>query len=201
MENQERKYRRLHTSTRIIWVSINEDDNTLFLTQDFEKSIDNAGWLINQLGGVDEVKERIFRVQPDAMSKEECRVFIFERDEYLKNLKKNQTKRQAEKEVERAKQRKADYEALLERSENSVIETTYENIGIVLRYLNTINWGGWDLPKMTIGYSCNQYDCEGKTATTMKLDKSIKLYEDENETWSMFQVGAPFGHLTKYIRC
>ena len=58
-----------------------------------------------------------------------------------------------------------------------------------------------ELPKMTIGYICNQYDCDGKIATTMKLDESIKLYEDENETCSMFQVGAPVGHLTKYRRC
>lgn len=199
MKNQETKFRRLQTSTRILWVKENED-GALFITDDFEKSVWDAGLLINQLGGVEKVKERILRVQPDAMTKEECIAFLRERNVYNVEMRKNQAKRQAEKEIERAKQRKADYEALLERSENGVIETTYENIGIVLRYLNTINWGGWDLPKMTIGYSCNQYDCDGEIATTMKLDQAIKLYEDEDETESMFQVGAPFGHLTKYRR-
>ena len=196
METQQ-KYRRLQTSTRILWVKENED-GSLFITDDFEKSIWNAGLLINQLGGIDKVKNRL---QGEELTKEEAKTYIQERRAYIAEMKKNQAKRQVEKEIEIAKQRKANYESLLERSENGIIETTYENIGIVLRYLNTINWGGWELPKMTIGYICNQYDCEGKIATTMKLDESIKLYEDENETVSMFQVGAPFGHLTKYRRC
>lgn len=194
--NTQQKFRRLQTSTRILWVKENED-GTLFITDDFEKSLWNAGLLINQLGGIDKVKNRL---QGEELTKEEAEAYMRERHAYNIEMRKNQAKRQAEKEIEKAKQRKADYEALLERSENGVIETTYENIGIVLRYLNTINWGGWDLPKMTIGYSCNQYDCDGKTATTMKLDKAIKLYEDEDETESMFQVGAPFGHLTKHRR-
>ncbi|MED9961734.1 MAG: hypothetical protein U0J38_01125 [Bacteroidales bacterium] len=194
--NTQQKFRRLQTSTRILWVRENED-GSLFITDDFEKSLWNAGLLINQLGGIDKVKNRL---QGEELTKEEAEAYMQERHAYNVEMRKNQAKRQAEKEIEKAKQRKADYEALLERSVNGVIETTYENIGIVLRYLNTINWGGWDLPKMTIGYSCNQYDCDGKTATTMKLDKAIKLYEDEDETESMFQVGAPFGHLTKYRR-
>ena len=88
-----------------------------------------------------------------------------------------------------------------ENEDGSLFITDDFEKNIVLRYLNTINWGGWELPKMTIGYICNQYDCEGKIATTMKLDESIKLYEDDNETGYMFQVGAPVGHLTKYRRC
>jgi hypothetical protein len=192
--NTQQKFRRLQTSTRILWVKENED-GSLFITDDFEKSLWNAGLLINQLGGIDKVKNRL---QGEGLTKEEAEAYMQQRHAYNVEMRKNQSKRQAEKEIEKAKQIKADYEALLKRSENGVIETTYENIGIVLRYLNTINWGGWDLPKMTINYSCNQYDCDGKTATTMKLDQAIKLYEDETE--SMFQVGAPFGYLTKYRR-
>lgn len=112
----------------------------------------------------------------------------------LKTTSKTSRKRNRE-----SRKRKADYETLLARSENGVIETTYENIGIVLRYLNTQNWGGWKLPKMTIGYACHQYDCDGKIATTMKLDEAIEVYDGEKE--SMFQTGAPHGHLQKYCRC
>lgn len=48
---------------------------------------------------------------------------------------------------------------------------------------------------MTIGYSCHQYNCDGKTATTIKLDRPIMVYD---EPGTMFEVGAPIGYLTKY---
>lgn len=99
----------------------------------------------------------------------------------------------------RNKERATAYQELLE-SCNGVIPTTYDNIGIVLRYLNTINWGVWELPKMTIGYSCNQYDCDGKQASTMILDKKIDIFGDGTEFENKFQVGAPHGHLMKYRR-
>lgn len=76
--------------------------------------------------------------------------------------------------------------------------STYENICIVLRFLNTKNWGGWELPQMTIGYRCNQYDCDGKQASTMILDEPIEVY---GEKVSHFVTGAPLGHLMKYHRC
>lgn len=77
------------------------------------------------------------------------------------------------------------------------VETTVENIRTLLRYLNDINWGVWQLPSMTIGYSCHQYDCDGKTATTIKLDRPIE-YRGEKVT--RFQYGAPRGHLCDYCR-
>lgn len=92
-------------------------------------------------------------------------------------------------------QRIQSYEALKEQA--CPIPTTYENIGIVLRYLNTSNCGGWKLPAMTIGYSCNQYDCDGKQASTMTLDNPIEI---DGEMVDKFVVGAPLGHLTKYHR-
>ena len=100
--------------------------------------------------------------------------------------KKNKLKEEAEKE----------YEVLKVKYE--VIPTTIENIRIILAYLNTINWGLWRLPSMSIGYKCNQHDCEGKTATTMVLDEPIsdEEYGIENET--MFVFGNPHGFLNKY---
>ena len=73
-----------------------------------------------------------------------------------------------------------------------VIPATLENIKIVLQHLNAQNWGFWTLPKMTIGYSANQFDCDGLTASTMKFDNAI---EGEN----MFKVGGKRGYLSKYI--
>lgn len=76
-----------------------------------------------------------------------------------------------------------------------VLESNSSNIYLLLELLNTQNWGGWELPKMTIGYSCAQYDCDGKQATTIKLDEPI---EYDGELLIKFEVGAPLRHLTKY---
>lgn len=91
----------------------------------------------------------------------------------------------------------AEYNELLK---SQPIPATIENLQIVLRYLNTVNWGSWKLPVLTIGYSSNQYDCDGKTATTIKLDEPISDPERGIENQTMFQHGAPRGHLKNYQR-
>lgn len=72
-----------------------------------------------------------------------------------------------------------------------VIPSTLENIRTVLLHLNSQNWGGWVLPKMSISYSVNQYDCDGVSASTMKLDKPV-------DGDKLFKVGGKRGHLNKY---
>lgn len=96
-----------------------------------------------------------------------------------------------------AEQRKKEWEQL---SSLPVIPATVENIRILLHYLNTINWGSWTLPQLTVGYSANQYDCDGKTATTIILQEPVSDEERGIENETMFQTGAPRGHLTKYQR-
>lgn len=73
------------------------------------------------------------------------------------------------------------------------INVTEENLKIVMNYLRRVNWGGWSLPAMDIGYSANQYDCDGKIAVTVTLDKPLNGVKK-------FQMGAPRGHLEKYKR-
>lgn len=187
------------TCTRILEVRQNAD-NTLFITENGTDSIENAGQFILNLGGIDKVLARCIDTD---LSLSEYRAKIQAEKKALHEVNHQKAmERQAE-----AEQRiKAEYEALL--AENSgIIPTTYENIGKVLRYLNLQNWGGWQLPIMTIGYRCNQYDCDGKTASTMILDEPIDItYEDERTEGyipnmvSKFQVGAPHGHLTQYHR-
>lgn len=118
-------------------------------------------------------------------------------DEFLANLKKQKAKH------EELQRRILAENALIEAAykkvftDGATVESTPHNIYVLLSFLNTQNWGMWNLPKMTIGYKCNQYDCDGKQATTIILDKPI-LYK--GEMLSHFQVGAPRGHLTQYAR-
>lgn len=98
-------------------------------------------------------------------------------------------------ETERIEKENAEYENLIY---NQPIEATVENISILLKNLNKQNWGSWKLPSLTIGYKANQYDCEGKTATTITLDKPISDEDGFIANERKFVYGAPRGHLTKY---
>lgn len=82
-----------------------------------------------------------------------------------------------------------------------IIPATYDNIGVVLRWLNNSKWGTCQLPKMSIGYSAQQYDCDGKSAAALILDKKIVIDEESGETSARFCVGALRGYLAKYTRC
>jgi len=70
-----------------------------------------------------------------------------------------------------------------------------ENIRRILLYLNSMNWGVWQLPKMTCGYSAHQYDCDGHQASTITLDEPIDYC---GEKVTKFKVGGGRLHLTKY---
>jgi len=75
------------------------------------------------------------------------------------------------------------------------IEVTQENLIKVLYGLNQMNWGSWTLPTMTIGYSAHQYDCDGKTATTINLDQPINI---DGQMISKFKTATNRGHLNEY---
>ena len=174
----------LQTNTATYQVK-QKEDGTLNITH-YDKPIENAGQFIMQFGGVEEVLAR-------------CKDYTEE--EWTAEIDRQYAARKAARENALARQEKykeqhqAEYKALLAKSE--VIETTPENIGIVLRYLNDRNWGSWTLPKMSIGYSCHQYDCDGKQATTMTLDRPIEV---DGEMVDKFKTGAPVRHLIKYHR-
>ena len=92
------------------------------------------------------------------------------------------------KQNEQAKQSlEADFRVLEnEIKEGKVFDANLENIRRILLYLNSMNWGVWQLPKMTCGYSAHQYDCDGHQASTITLDKPIDYY---GEKVSKFKVG------------
>lgn len=185
-----------YTSSTSIYSVTQNADGTINVVREYYKGggkwnkdgnpIKNAGLFINQMGGVygllgkckDEVNlhERIAEFNNGYNERRAASMEI--------ERKRNE---------ERASKAKEDYERLFAKE---VTESNLETIGVLLRYLNTKNWGLWkQLPKMTISYQCNQYDCDGKQATTIKLDEPIMV---GGEPCTMFETGAPFGHLTKY---
>lgn len=105
-----------------------------------------------------------------------------------------QTQKQAEREAIASIRHKEDFDAL-----PRPIPATYDNIGVVLRYLRDQNYGGVTLPPMTVGYTFNMYDCDGRLAAAMVTDEDI--IEDGENLGRRFVVGAPAGHLVKYLRC
>ena len=165
------------------------EDGTLFLTADGKKSIDYnyAGRLIKSLGGIDQFLTLCEEVE---LSDVDAEGFLNAKMRAKEEARRITRQKQAEKKQAQRDQARAAFEQL-QAEYGEVIPTTLETVSIVMAYLNTCNWGGWQLPEMSISYSANQYECDGKTATTVTLDEPINGI-------TRFVIGAPHGHLTKY---
>ena len=186
-------------NNNLYFVTLNAD-GSLFITSDGEHSIPNAGQFILSMGGIQRVLERC----TEEITLDEFKLRAAHRQSHRQYAIEHRSEiiaAQRQKEEEKIKARATRYEQMyndLLAKSNGVIETTYENICIVLAFLNTCNWGSWNLPTMTIGGSFNQYDCDGKQATTLTLNQAIDV---DGEMISKFVFGAPRGHLTKYYTC
>ena len=170
-------------------------DGTLCITAEYQH-VGNGKWinchsrqwegaeaLIGSMGGKEQLLARCIEV-------EHLDELVNERNEANQEYRKKQAASDAAKEAARTARVEQEYkDAFGDGSQET--ESTLENIAILLRYLNSMNWGVWHLPTMTIGYACHQYDCDGKIASTIKLDEPVEGY-------TMLQYGAPRGHLTAY---
>ena len=169
------------SNTRALEVLKNEDGTLKLLLED-GSIYANAGSLIYNLGGIEKFLERCTEIETSLSNflikkKAEFDIWHAEKKLAHEQFKATQETKQAEN--------------WNELSSLEIIPATHENIRIVLKYLHTQNWGGWELPRMALSYSAAQYDCDGVTATTMKFDKKI-------DGISKFKVGGKFGHLNQY---
>ncbi len=176
----------LRTNSADYKVIVNQDGtlNITNLTKN-NATIPNAGAFIVSMGGIEGVLNRC-----KDMTEQQYAEDLTQR----KLQKEESIKEDDERRIETERLLKAEYDTAFS---GNVTETNIENITILLCYLNSMNWGTWSLPKMTIGYTCNQYDCDGRTATTITLDRPIEI---DGAMVDRFQAGAPIGHLTKYYR-
>lgn len=173
------------TSKKSFLVEQNPDGTLLITKTSTMKPLENAGSFIVSQGGIDAILSKCKEVTDEQ--------FLEDRKQLLM---RNEQAKQHSQELALAN-RKHHEQAYLSVFSGDTVEATVENIRILLCYLNDINWGVWQLPSMTIGYTCNQYDCDGKIATTLTLDTPIE-YRGEQVT--QFQHGAPSGHLRHYHR-
>ena len=175
---------KLRTNSRDLDVVV-INDGTIAITCKGEP-ISNPGQFILQMGGIDAILARCKEYTAAEWQAE------LEREVTAKLAAKEAAKQRAELLI---KEREKAYHEVFQNG--SVVETTPRNIYILLSYLNDHSWGSWQLPKMSIGYRCNQYDCDGKQATTITLDKAIDY---DGRPTRLFEVGAPIRHLMRYQR-
>ena len=173
---------KLRTNRRDLDVVVN-NDGTITITCNHEP-INNPGQFIHQMGGINAVIAR-------------CKEYT--EAEWQAELEREKSAKLAAKEAatQRCEQLIKEHELAYHEvfGDEDVVETTPKNIYILLSYLNDSSLGNWKLPKMSIGYRCNQYDCDGKQATTITLDKAI-IYD--GKPTRCFEVGAPIRHLMRY---
>lgn len=180
------------TKKNLYLITKNEDGTITFFPE--EKY---AGAIIKQRGGVAEFLKYCIE---DERSYDE-----FKKDTKLIKKQQNEYRMamRSQNATQKAAEDKNSYLALLSKyginpenpKEGGVIDANAENLTIIMRYLQTINWGLWKLPRLTQGYSAMQHDCGGKTAVTIILDKGI---EAEGKIYKKLQYGAKPGFLKQY---
>ena len=171
------------TSKKSFLVEQNADGTLLITKTSTMKPLENAGGFIVSQGGIEAILAKCVEVTEEQ--------FAEDRKQLL--LRHEQAKQHSlDIAMANRKRHEEEYNAVFN---DGVVETTVENIRILLHYLNDINWGMWKLPSMTIGYSCHQYDCDGKMATTINLDRPIEYY---GMMVSKFQHGASRRYFTDY---
>lgn len=181
-------YTILITKKYVLDVQKNED-GTLLISNGDGKSVFFAGSLIQRFGGIDELLSSCIESDKSAeeiRNEKGLQPAITVEERAAQKLTNAQANEAYKRELENR------YNELIKLD---VIPSTVENITTLLYTLNSQNWGVWNLPNMEIGYSCNQYDCNGKIATTIVLDRPIPY---DGELISRFEIGAPRGFLNKY---
>ena len=148
----------------------------------------NAGSLIITAGGIDGLLSQCEDV-------EDIEAMVTELNQVKKEIRRKAAAERLRQQTAATTLAEDSYHRLFDGLD--VVETKADTVYALLRYLNTKNWGTWTLPKMSIGYQCNQYDCDGKTATTIKLDAPISV---AGKMGTKFVYGAPRGHLENYER-
>ena len=181
------------TKKNVYQITKNQDGTVTFFPE--EK---NAGCIIMQRGGIAGFLENCIE---DERSYEEIladrQLVAQKKREYREAMRLKSANTEHDLASRAYNELLAKYGMSIGNVDNTVeIDATSENLYILMRYLRTIPWGQWQLPKLSQGYSANQYDCEGKVAVTITLNQGI--LSDDLKIIKKLQYGAPMGHLSGY---
>lgn len=173
-----------YTKKNVFLITRNQDGFLEFFPKNRE-----AGNLIKQHGGIDNFLQ---------ICKADARPY----DQVLAEFKQKHADAEAERKRVASEKKnkeieiiKSEYDALLQ--DGGEIEVTPKNLRVIMRYLRTINWGLWHLPKLSQGYSAFQYDCGGiKDVVTIKLDAGILI---DGKCVRKFKCGVNDKYLHDYI--
>lgn len=182
---------------------VQNEDGTLFMSYNGTDKANNIGGIIYCRGGIDAVlssaKEQTLRTIGKA------EITAEEYTDYLrKQCLRKRKARFVQQELKRLKTEKTK-EALgkairgMISISGGVFKSTPLNICMLLRYLSVIDLEHDKLPKMSIGYTCQRYDFNGRSATAITLDEPITCSRD-GEKVSRFVFGAPAGSLPSFTR-
>lgn len=161
------------------------DDGTVTLFYAGGKPVDynRTATMIKTYNGIDGFLSKCFEI--NTTLDEYIKEYMLKEQEY-KKLKAERARLKGEQEFNEAEKK---YNELT--AKYDVIPATRENLAIIAKYLIAQNWGSWHLPQLSVGYTANQYDCDGRIAVTFTLDEAV-----DGEKKIVF--GAPRGHLTNY---
>lgn len=174
----------LKTKSKTLQVVKNIDNTLSIFKLGTTEIIPNIGLYINQMGGLQAVLDRCQEFESVEAYKIHVANLAAARAIELAPIKAARLE-QDKKNAELFKKQIADLLAL------DVIPSTRENLRLIMKYLNESNWGGWKLPKMEISYSAYSFDCDGKLAVGIKLDKPV-------DGFVKYSYNAPRGYLNSY---
>lgn len=175
------------TSGRIIKVQ-KLGNGQLLLQYPSGAPVENAGSIIVSCGGIDGFLARCREIDGTLES------YLADKEAQREAAKAAKQARQVAKEMEETAAAKAAYDSLIAQFNGEAIPATMANIKVIAKYLQTVNWGMWGtLPRLTVGYTANQYNCDGEKAVTFIFDEPINGS-------TKFVFGAPVGHLNNYER-
>lgn len=160
-------------------------DGTLTLTK-WGVPAEHAGKIIKNMGGIVAFMQR---AEPTGYSSfDEVRE---DRERELDMIKK----RKAERFAQWAADAQSAYKELVCMYPDE-IPVTIGNLRIVLAYLHSQESWNWHLPDLSVGYSADQYDCDGRRLTAIRLDAPI---ECRGRMISKFKYGfRTFVYLPRY---
>lgn len=182
------------TKKNVYQITKNDDGTLTFFPE--EK---NAGCIIMQRGGIEGFLDNCIEDNRNYKEFLSDRKLIAQKQiEYRMAMREQNANVEKETVIKSYKLMLAKYGMSVDNIDKTVaIDTTIDNLYILMRYMYNIPCFDWKLPKLSQRYSYHLYECDGKFAVTIILNEGI--FSNDGKLVKKLQYGAPKGHLSQYI--